>query len=237
MPFHIFHRLFADILPKEFNFCGVFSALWNVSRTGKMMLQTMPTAWGASVSMEDELTRLRKGDLDALGGLIEQYQGRLYRYLVRLLHEPSTAEDLFQQTWIRVAEKIGNYDPKRSFENWMFTVARNLAFDHLRRYRPESLDEPLPSGESRLEILAAESPGAVDEMIGAERSALVAAAMEKLPLIFREVLNLRFEQDMKLEEIAAILQIPLSTVKSRLRRALEGMRNSLGDRFEQGTTG
>ena len=187
--------------------------------------------------MEDELTRLRKGDLDALGGLIEQHQGRLYRYLVRLLHEPSTAEDLFQQTWIRVAEKIGNYDPKRSFENWLFTVARNLAFDHLRRYRPESLDEPLPSGESRLEILASESPCAVDEMIGAEQAALVAAAMEKLPLIFREVLNLRFEQDMKLEEIAAILQIPLSTVKSRLRRALEGMRNILGDRFEQGTTG
>lgn len=202
-----------------------------------MMLQTMPTAWGASVSMEDELTRLRKGDLDALGGLIEQYQTRLYRYLLRLLHEPATAEDLFQQTWIRVAEKIGNYDPKRSFENWLFTVARNLAFDHLRRYRPESLDEPLPSGESRLELLASESAGALDEMVGAERSALVATAMEKLPLIFREVLNLRFEEDMKLEEIAAILQIPLSTVKSRLRRALEGMRNTLGNQLEQGTTG
>jgi RNA polymerase sigma-70 factor (ECF subfamily) len=74
-------------------------------------------------------------------------------------------------------------------------------------------------------------------MVGAERSALVATAMEKLPLIFREVLNLRFEEDMKLEEIAAILQIPLSTVKSRLRRALEGMRNILGNRLEQGTTG
>ena len=61
--------------------------------------------------------------------------------------------------------------------------------------------------------------------------------MEKLPLIFREVLNLRFEEDMKLEEIAAILQIPLSTVKSRFRRALEGMRNILGNRLEQGTTG
>lgn len=200
------------------------------------MLQTMPTAWRASVSMEDELTRLRKGDLDALAGLIEQYQTRLYRYLLRLVHEPATAEDLFQQTWIRVAEKIRNYDPKRSFENWLFTVARNLAFDHMRRYRPESLDEPMPSGESRLELLASDSPGAAEAILGAERAALVGAAMETLPLIFREVLSLRFEEGMKLEEIAGILQIPLSTVKSRLRRALEDLRNILINQFEQGTT-
>ena len=200
------------------------------------MLQTMPTAWRASVSMEDELTRLRKGHLEALAGLIEQYQARLYRYLLRLVHEPATAEDLFQQTWIHVAEKIRSYDPKRSFDNWLFTVARNLAFDHMRRYRPESLDEPMPSGESRLELLASDSPGAMEEMLGAERAALVGAAMETLPLIFREVLSLRFEEGMKLEEIAGILQIPLSTVKSRLRRALEDLRNILINQFEQGTT-
>ena len=200
------------------------------------MLQTMPTAWRASVSMEDELTRLRKGDLEALAGLIEQYQTSLYRYLLHLVHEPATAEDLFQQTWMRVAEKIRKYDPKRSFDNWLFTVARNLAFDHMRRYRPESLDEPMPSGESRLELVASDSPGAMEEMLGAERAALVGAAMETLPLIFREVLSLRFEEGMKLEEIAGILQIPLSTVKSRLRRALEDLRNLLGDQLKQGTT-
>ena len=156
--------------------------------------------------------------------------------MLHLVHEPATAEDLFQQTWMRVAEKIRKYDPKRSFDNWLFTVARNLAFDHMRRYRPESLDEPLPSGGSRLELLASDSPGAMEEMLGAERAALVGATMETLPLIFREVLSLRFEEGMKLEEIAGILQIPLSTVKSRLRRALEDLRNILINQFEQGTT-
>jgi RNA polymerase sigma-70 factor (ECF subfamily) len=212
---------------------GLFPVLDRIQGR-KMILQSMAAAWGASVSVEDDLTRLRKGDLEALGGLIEHYQPRLYRYLLRLLHEPATAEDLFQQTWVRVAEKIKNYDPSRSFENWLFTVARNLALDHLRRYQPESLDEPLSSGESRLELLASESPGAADEMLEAERNALLASAMEKLPLIFREVLSLRFEQDMKLEEIAVFLQIPLSTVKSRLRRALEELRKMLGN---QGTIG
>ncbi|MGE5325235.1 MAG: RNA polymerase sigma factor [Actinomycetota bacterium] len=195
----------------------------------------MATAWGVPVSVEDDLTRLRKGDLDALAALIEQYQGRLYRYLVRLLREPSTAEDLFQQTWLRVAERIKSYDPKRSFENWLFTVARNLAFDHLRRYQPESLDEPLPSGESRLEKLAAEGPGAAESVMAHERSAQLAAALELLPVVYREVLSLRFEEDLKLEEISDLLQIPLSTVKSRLRRALADLRVLLGGRLRMRT--
>ena len=195
------------------------------------MLHCMVTAWGAPVIVEDDLTRLRKGDLDALAALIERYQGRLYRYLVRLLREPATAEDLFQQTWVRVAERIKSYDTKRSFENWLFTIARNLAFDHLRRYRPESLDEPLPSGESRLEMLAAEGPGAAESIMAQERSAQLAAALELLPVVYREVLSLRFEEDLKLEEIADLLQIPLSTVKSRLRRALEDMRELLGGKL------
>lgn len=196
------------------------------------MLHSMATAWGTPVSAEDDLTRLRKGDLDALAALIEQYESRLYRYLVRLLREPATAEDIFQQTWLRVAERIKSYDPKRSFENWLFTVARNLAFDHLRRYRPESLDEPLPSGESRLEMLAAEEPGAAESVIAHERSAQLAAALELLPVIYREVLSLRFEEDLKLEQIADLLQIPLSTVKSRLRRALEALRGLLDENSE-----
>lgn len=199
------------------------------------MLHTMATAWGASVSLEDHLKRLRKGDLDALAALIEQYQGRLYRYLVRLLREPATAEDLFQQTWLRVAERIKTYDPKRSFQNWLFAVARNLALDHLRRYQPESLDEPLPSGESRLEMLAAEGPGAEELVTEHERSAQLAAALVLLPVVYREVLSLRFEEDLKLEEIAEVLQVPLSTVKSRLRRALEDLRELLGAKLRMRT--
>jgi len=188
------------------------------------------------MSLEDNLVRLREGDLDALAVLIEQYQDRLFRYLVRLLREPATAEDLFQQTWIRVIERIGSYDPQRSFENWLFTVARNLAYDHLRRYRPESLDEPLSSGNSRLDVLVVDEQSAIDSVLSGERAALLARAVETLPLIYREVLGLRFEQDLKLEEIADILRVPLSTVKSRLRRALEDLRTLLTNELRNGIT-
>jgi RNA polymerase sigma-70 factor (ECF subfamily) len=178
------------------------------------------------------LARLRRGDLDALSVVMEQYQGRLLRYLLRLVKEQAIAEDLFQLTWLRVMEKIRSYDPARNFDPWLFTIARNLALDHLRRYQPESLDEPLPSGDSREDMLPQDAPGAMENLLAEERAILLARAMVELPVIFREVLTLRFEEEMKLEEIAALLKIPLSTAKSRLRRGLDGLRTRLQQEFQ-----
>ncbi len=178
------------------------------------------------------LAKVRKGDLEALAVVMDEYQGRLLRYLVRLVKEQAIAEDLFQLTWLRVMEKIRSYDSSRDFAPWLFTIARHLALDHLRRYQPESLDEPLPSGDSREELLPREATGAMEALLAEERAILVAQAMLELPLIFREVLSLRFEEEMKLEEIADFLRIPLSTVKSRLRRGLDGLRLKLEKQYQ-----
>ena len=200
-----------------------------------MIGRFMAVAFGAPVSIETELTRLRRGDLDALTALVERYQNRLYRYLLRLVKQPGAAEDLFQQTWVRVMERIGTYDPQRNFEPWLFSVAHHLAIDYLRRYRPESLDDPLPTGQTREELLPAGEPSALDKLLSAERKGWLAEAMTELPVVYREVLTLRFEEEMKLEEIAAVLVVPLSTVKTRLHRGLKGLRQLLGKRFEMGS--
>ncbi len=192
-----------------------------------MISRFAETEWGAAVSFESELTRLRRGDIEAAAVLMERYQHRLYRYLLRLVREPGTAEDLFQQTWLRVMERIRSYDPQHSFEGWLFALAHNLAIDYLRRYRPESLDEPLPSGDSRAELLAVAGPGALEQLLARERVASLAEAVAKLPLVFREVLALRFEEEMKLEEMATVLALRLGTVKTRLHRALKQMRRIL----------
>jgi RNA polymerase sigma-70 factor (ECF subfamily) len=190
--------------------------------------------WEAGVGVESEIAQLRRGDLDALSSLLARYQNRLYRYLLRMVRQPAEAEDLFQQTWLRVAEKIQSYDQRRNFEAWLFTLARNLAIDHLRRVRPESLDEPAghdASGESAAARLVSHETPALDRVLARERSSRLADAMEMLPVIQREVLTLRFEEEMKLEEIAEILGAPLSTVKTRLRRGLEHLRGKLESRF------
>jgi RNA polymerase sigma-70 factor (ECF subfamily) len=198
------------------------------------MMGTAALRWEGGVGLEADVAQLRRGDLDALTTLVSRYQNRLYRFLLRLVRDRSEAEDLFQQTWIHVAEKIRHFDPSRNFDAWLFTVARNLAIDHLRRIRPASLDQPVSEGESQetaLDRLVAHGPAPLDRILENERANRVGTALDELPFAYREVMTLRFEEEMRIEEIAQVLGIPLSTVKSRLRRSLEQMRNSLETRY------
>ena len=195
------------------------------------MIAEAAFSWEVPVGLEAEVAQLRRGDLNALSPLLARYQNRLYRYLLRLVREPATAEDLFQQTWLRVAERIRHYDSRRNFEAWLFAIARNIAIDHLRRVRPESLDEESPLGGTPGERLVAPGPPALDGVLARERSARLTAVMAELPVIYRDVLTLRFEEEMKFEEIAEVLGAPLSTVKTRLKRSLESLRGTLETRY------
>jgi RNA polymerase sigma-70 factor, ECF subfamily len=195
---------------------------------------SMAMQWEACVGLQSEVAQLRQGDLDALSALLTRYQNRLYRYLLRMVRNQAEAEDLFQQTWVRVAEKIRRYDPSRNFEPWLFALARNLAIDHLRRIRPESLDELVSdsgAGETAAARLASGERPVLDGILQRERSSRVNDALETLPVAYREVLTLRFEEEMKLEEIAEVIGTPLSTVKTRLRRGLNRMREALESRY------
>lgn len=186
------------------------------------------------MAVDTDVARLRRGDLDALAELISRYQNRLYRYLLRLVHQPAEAEDLFQQTWLRVVEKIRSFDPNRSFDSWLFTLARNLAIDHLRRVHPRSLDEPVSddaAGETAASQLASKEPLVFDRIAASERAKRLMDVMSGLPVIYREVLALRFEEEMKIEEIAQVVGAPLSTVKTRLRRSLGQLRRALETQY------
>lgn len=194
------------------------------------MVGSIATVWEGRLGVDAAVLQLRRGDPDALVTLMARYQNRIYRYLLRLVRQPADADDLFQQTWLRVAEKIRSFDTSRDFDAWLFTLARNLAFDHLRRIRPQSLDEPVTDdapGDTMLSRMATGDPSPFEQLLATERAQHLAAEMENLPVTYREVLSLRFEEEMKLEEIAAVLAAPLSTVKSRLRRSLEQLRGLL----------
>jgi len=215
-------------------FAAALSLFARVTRSTDMMGSSAMAWEGGLVGLESEVAQLRRGDLEALSALIARYQNRLYRYLLRMVRQTPDAEDLFQQTWVRVAERIRQYDPQRNFDGWLFSVARNLAIDHLRRVRPDSLDEPISSdieGETKASRLVSKERPAVEGILERERAGQLEAAMDELPVSYREVLTLRFEEEMKLEEIAQVLEIPLSTVKTRLRRSLERMRHMIETRY------
>ena len=182
------------------------------------------------MAVDADVVRLRRGDLNALSELVTRYQNRLYRYLLRMVRQPAEAEDLFQQTWLRVVEKIWSFDASRNFDAWLFTLARNLAIDHLRRIRPQSLDEREPlanrwHSETVADRISSKDHTPLDHALAAERRTEISEAMAGLPMIYREVVTLRFEEEMKIEEIAQVIAVPVSTAKSRLRRSLEQSRD------------
>ncbi len=172
---------------------------------------------------------LRRRDPDLLDRLIEQYHYRLFRYLLYLTGNRETAEDFFQETWVRVLDHGHQYNGKFKFETWLFTIARNLVIDFRRRKTPRSLDALLEPGEGQQmhRPAAADGPSPADLAAAHEESERVVAAMTGLPAAYREVLLLRFQEDLSLQEIAAVVAAPLSTVKSRLYRGLGELREML----------
>jgi RNA polymerase sigma-70 factor (ECF subfamily) len=171
----------------------------------------------------DDVARLRRGDIAGLAGLMERYQDRLFRYLARLLGEEAVAEDVFQQTWLRAAQRISRFDAARPFGPWLFAVARNLALDELRRRRPESLDET--AGEPAAPVTPDADP--LSRAVARQRRGRVVEAMAALAPLDREVLSLRFDEDLALPQIAARQGVPLPTAKARLYRALGRLRERL----------
>jgi len=184
-------------------------------------------------SMERETQALARGlrrrDPDLLDRLIEQYQYRLLRYLLYLTGSREAAEDFFQETWVRVIDRGHQYNSKFKFETWLFTIARNLVIDFRRRKTTGSLDALSEPGEGQpmAEPAAPDNLSPADLAAAHEESERVWAALARLPAFYREVLLLRFQEDLTLEEIAAVVAAPLSTVKSRLYRGLSELREKL----------
>lgn len=172
---------------------------------------------------------LRRRDSAKLDQLIEQYQHRLYRFLLYLTHDPQLAQDLFQETWVRVLERGSQYSARWKFETWLLSVARNLTIDHIRRKQPtnfsefESDDDEAP----RFDVADERAEEAFQKIQQQQHDDKLGLLLQKLPALYREVLTLRFHEDMQLDEIAHVLNTPLSTVKSRLRRGLDMLQKKL----------
>jgi RNA polymerase sigma-70 factor (ECF subfamily) len=172
--------------------------------------------------------RLKRRDPQLLDQLIEQYQFRLFRYLLHLTANRERAEDFFQETWLRVLERGHQYDGKWKFEAWLFTIARNLVLDWHRRKKPQSIDSLAGTEEhAEFDVKDERSASPLEQVLQAEQKSGVQQSLEKVPAIYREVLVLRFQEEMQLEEIAGVTGAPISTVKSRLYRGLDAMKAAI----------
>jgi len=203
---------------------SVFRTSSFVSETD-MSAATMQLAEVVRRDNERVVEGLKRHDPQLLDELILQYQHRLLRYLLYLTGNREVAEDLFQETWMRVLLRGSQFNGNSRFDTWLFTIARNLVIDLRRRRSMASLEEMCDTGdEERPFEVASQEKSPFDHLATLESGQLVADALLTLDPLHREVLVLRFHEEMSLEEIARMTRAPLSTVKSRLYRGLAALK-------------
>ncbi len=178
------------------------------------------------------LLRARRRDAAALTALAEAYSARLYGLLVRLTSSRVEAEDLVQETLLRVIRTIEDYDHQGRFEAWLFRIAANLARDYRRRQRRRGLSASLSSVESDEGGGSTErvDPRVIDGetmAMNEESHGRLAACLAGLTDADREILLLRHYGDLSFREIADLLGVPLGTALARAHRAVARLRQRL----------
>ena len=163
--------------------------------------------------------RCQTGDAAAFAELVERYGPRLRYYLQRAFGRTDDAEDALQDVWFTVFRKIGGLVDPGAFNAWLYRIARNQAIAGLRRQRPTF--RPVEEAEQVAD------PGAGEPSFSPEDGRRIHAALDDLAPEHREVLVLRFLEDMTYEDIAAVTGCHLGTVKSRLHYAKRALRRVL----------
>jgi len=174
------------------------------------------------------IVQARAGDLDAFSELVRRYQGNVRACLAVRLNAKHEAEDLAQETFVTAFHKLADFDTEKAFGPWIRAIAFNLLRNYWRKHRAE----PVGAGEE-LELL-------VDEQIGlhySERNESDALAnlkqcIEKLPDMMRDLLNLRYQQDLPVGELAQKLKVRHSTMTMRLHRLREQLRQCIATQTE-----
>lgn len=178
---------------------------------------------------------VQRGSKTAFEALMRQYYPRILNFTYRFVGNQSTAEDLTQEVFMRVYHNASGYRPKSGFQTWIYTIAKNIALNDLRRGRrlTYSLDEP-PDGEKpkiyrETEDLKVISPD--EKIIQKEKADRIKGAISKLPENQKLALILRRYEEFSYAEIAATLNVSDKAVKSLLSRAMQNLKNRLADQF------
>ena len=164
------------------------------------------------------------GDVASFELLYARHRGPLYRFLMRQVHDPALADELFQDIWQRVIAARERWRPDAKFATWLYQVAHNRIADHWRakQYRP---DAPGDADELAARVPDPDTPERT--LSSFEERRRLQRALEELPDEQREVVLLRLEQELSLEEIGEITGVGRETVKSRLRYAMDKLRARL----------
>ena len=184
---------------------------------------------------EELLRRCARGDAAAYRELVGRVEKPLINFLLRFVGEPHVAEDLFQETFVRVVRSLHDFRPQASLTTWIYTIARNLALDWLkskRRHREQALDAATAGEGGRLiyfkDLLHAAAPGPGTRAEAGEEERRLTEAIGRLSPAKREAVTLRIFAGLPYAEVARITGAPVGTVKFRIHEAVRELGKMLG---------
>ncbi len=177
------------------------------------------------------------GDFDAFEDLVDQYEGRIYRHLSKMVKDPSLAEDLLQETFLNAYRGLKNFTGASSFSTWLFRIATNNALMYLRKKRPESVeyDDGVKVGADFPHLGSSEAYVKTPQslLLSQEGKKQIEEAIEELPVLYRSTIVLKDVEGFSLAEVADIMECSVPAVKSRLHRARNWVRETLSKYYAE----
>ena len=182
----------------------------------------------------DVVALAQRGREDAFRELVRRYERPVFSLVFRIVRDSATAEDLAQDTFIKVLNNIDKYRPEFKLSSWLFKIANNVAIDHLRRRQLNTVSmdgSPHASTAADIEAtrfdVASDDESALEEIESKELGSAIEHAIGKLRPEYRSCILLRHVEGRSYEEIAATLDLPLGTVKTYIHRARHELREAL----------
>lgn len=176
------------------------------------------------------IKQVLKGDQDAFAEVIEIYKDKVFQICFRMLGNRHEAEDISQEAFIRAYVNIHTFNQKRKFSTWLYRIATNLCIDRIRKKKPDYYLDAEVRGTEGLTMysqVAAEGQLPEEEIEEMELQAEIQRQILKLPDKYRSVIVLKYIEELSLQEISEILDLPLGTVKTRIHRGREALRKQL----------
>lgn len=174
--------------------------------------------------------RAKRGDRDAFAELIEMYKDKIFQVAFRMVGNRQEAEDIAQETFLRVYANLNSYDSSYKFSTWIYRIATNLCIDRGRKKKADfSLDEET-DGTNGLDWhsrLSSNEKSPEEKLVTKELQETVQDALSELAPKYRSIMILRYIEDLSLQEISEVLKLPITTIKTRIHRGREALRGKL----------
>lgn len=180
---------------------------------------------------EELIASILAGKQELFRELVSRYQGRLVNYLYRILRNEEDAHDLAQEVFVKIYGALDRFDPRYRFSTWLFRVAQNAAIDKIRKRRIKvvSLHRDDGDGDGGDWELPGNDPTPYQDVRNIERGSAIRQAIDELPWEYRELITLRHYGELSYDEIAKMKEMPLGTVKNKLFRGRQMLKERLSD--------